>query len=97
MTMGDGKPQQGGGTFMDLLGNLGFPPPQQVITELQRLNANLEAIRPDIHILALAAQTGELKDFAAAIKEGSSSADKIYERLWGTSPSSRARRPTGVS
>jgi hypothetical protein len=53
--MGDQPPQ--GLTFNDLWGfasKLGLPPPQELLTELQRLNANLEHLAPDINRLAAA-------------------------------------------
>lgn len=35
-----------------LFGALGLPNPQMVVQEMQRLNGNLEAMRPDIHTIA---------------------------------------------
>lgn len=84
------------GGFDGLISQLGLPPPQALMAELQRLNVNLEAMRPDIHTLAEAAASGELKEFAGSIKEAGAAAAKIHERLW---PEAKAatRRAGGVA
>ncbi len=89
-----GAPTVGG--FDQILGQLGMPAPGAVIAELQRLNGNLEAMRPDIHVLAEFAGSGELKEFAGTMKEAGAAARSIQERLWPEAPT-RARRTGGVA
>ena len=47
MSQGSGSP-----TVDGFFGALGLPNPQMVVQEMQRLNGNLEAMRPDIHTIA---------------------------------------------
>ncbi len=70
------------GALDGLMNQLGMPAPGAVVAELQLLNRNLEAMRPDIHALALATESGELPDLTKAIKDGTELAAKIYGRFW---------------
>lgn len=63
------------GPLDNLMGQLGMPSPTAVVAELQRLNLNLETMRPDIHVIAEAAGSGELKEFAGSLA-------RFYERIW---------------
>jgi hypothetical protein len=96
---GDGRsgaPVVGG--FDGLMSQLGFPAPQALMAELQRLNGNLEAVRPDIHVLAEFAGSGQLREFAGTMKEAGAAAARIEERLWPqTEAPTRTRRAGGVA
>lgn len=70
------------GVLDQLMGQLGMPAPGAVVAELQLLNQNLEAMRPDIHALALASASGELPDLTKAIRDGTEMAARIYGRIW---------------
>lgn len=70
------------GALDQLMSQLGMPAPGAVVAELQLLNRNLEAMRPDIHALALATESGELPGLTKAIRDGTELAAKIYGRIW---------------
>lgn len=70
------------GALDSLLGQLGMPAPGAVVAELQQLNRNLEAMRPDIHALAMATEKGELPDLTKAMRDATVLAAKIYGRIW---------------
>lgn len=70
------------GALDSILGQLGMPAPGAVVAELQLLNRNLEAMRPDIHALALATESGELPGLTSAIRDGLQMVAKIYGRIW---------------
>jgi len=76
----------------------GWPDPQKVLAELQRLNNNIETIQPDIHRLAqslegisgadirnLSAALGNIKagDLLRLLNEFTHLGSQIYEKLWG--------------
>ena len=76
----------------------GWPDPQKVLAELQRLNNNIEMMHPDIHRLAqalegisgadirnLSASLGNIKagDLMRLLNEFNQLAGHIYEKLWG--------------
>jgi hypothetical protein len=52
--MGDRSPGPGLNDLWGALGKLGLPAPQDLLGELQRLNANLEHLAPDLNRLAAA-------------------------------------------
>jgi len=77
---------------------MGLPSPEKVLTELQRLNNNIEMIQPDIHRLAkslegisgddirnLSAALGNIKaaDLMRLLNEFNTLSGQIYEKLWG--------------
>lgn len=70
------------GPLDSLLVQLGMPAPGAVVAELQLLNRNLEAMRPDIHALALATESGELPGLTKALRDGTELAARIYGRIW---------------
>ena len=53
--------------FWDFLNQMGFPPPQQLLGEVQRLNGNIERLAPDLHQLASAG--GSITDLTAALQK----------------------------
>jgi len=77
---------------------LGWPDPQKVLGELQRLNNNMEMMQPDIHRLAqalegisapdirnLSASLSNIKagDLMRLLNEFNHLVGQIYEKLWG--------------
>ncbi len=77
---------------------LGFPSPEKILAELQRLNSNLEMIAPDLRKLATALEADKMADIRnltevlkkldvgdlkRMINEVSRLGGQIYERLWG--------------
>lgn len=70
------------GALDSILGQLGMPAPGAVVAELQLLNRNLEAMRPDIHALALATESGELPGLTKAIRDGTEMMARIYGHIW---------------
>lgn len=98
MTTGrnDNPQATGGPNLWDMLGQLGFPPPQQLLQEMQRFNANLERLGPDVHKLADASQAvsrlasavegikpEEIQRLTQALEEASRTGEKLQQRLWG--------------
>jgi len=97
MTMPGQQPGQPGiGKMAEQL--LGWPDPKRVLTELQRLNNNMEMMQPDIHRLAqslegisgadirnLSASLSNIKagDLMRILNEFHQLASQIYEKLWG--------------
>lgn len=78
----------------NLLGELGFVGPQEIVVELRRLNANLEALAPvlpAIEILAEAVKgldTQNLQSILAALRSVDLSRladilERYYRRIWG--------------
>ncbi|KKM83107.1 hypothetical protein LCGC14_1312790 [marine sediment metagenome] len=77
---------------------MGFPSPEKVLGELQRLNNNIETIQPDIHRLAqslegisgadlrnLSAALGNINagDLLRMLNEFTALGSQLYEKLWG--------------
>lgn len=75
---------------------LGWPSPEKILAELQRLNTNLEALQPNIHRLStLAERMSEVQNLSAAlnridvgniarlINEANFTIKAFYEKLWG--------------
>jgi len=90
------SPAQGLGKMAEQF--LGWPSPEKVLGELQRLNNNIETIQPDIHRLAqaldgisgadirnLSAALSNIKagDLMRLLNEFNTQASQIYEKLWG--------------
>ena len=82
--------------FWDMLGQIGFPPPQQLLQEMQRFNATLERLGPDVHKLAGASESisrlaiavegidpSEIQRLTQALEEASRTGEKLQQRLWG--------------
>ena len=76
---------------------LGWPSPEKVLAELQRLNNNMELIQPDLHKLATAfdgMSRGDLQNLSAALNkvdlgnvmrvlnDFNATSKMIYEKLW---------------
>jgi hypothetical protein len=83
-------------TFWEMLQQIGFPPPQQLLQEMQRFNANLEGMAPDVHRLAAVSDSisrlasavqginpGDVQRLAQALEEASRTGEKLQQRLWG--------------
>jgi ABC-type transporter Mla subunit MlaD len=98
MTMGrNDKPQAAWGpNLWDMLQQIGFPPPQQLLQEMQRFNVNLERLGPDVHKLADASQAisrlatavegvnpADIQQLTQALEEASRTGEKLQQRLWG--------------
>ena len=98
MSMGhNDKPQATGTpTLWDMLGQIGFPQPQQLLQEMQRFNANLERLGPDVHKLADASQAvsrlasavegvspADIQRLTQALEEASRTGERLQQRLWG--------------
>ena len=77
---------------------LGWPSPEKVLAELQRLNTNIEVIQPDLHKLAnsldalmgpdirnLTAALNKINvgDLLRAINEFNTLGSQISKKLWG--------------
>ena len=77
---------------------LGWPDPQKILVELQRLNNNMEMMQPDIHRLAqalegisgadirnLSASLSNIKagDLMRLLNEFNRLSSQIYDQLWG--------------
>lgn len=65
---------------------LGLPSPQVIVAELQRLNANLEAMHPSIQSLAQGMENftpQEVNRLVEALNRASASGDQLYKQLWG--------------
>ena len=91
-----GAPPQGFEGIWNLLGAAGFPAPQVAMQELQRLNATMEMLAPDLHLIAQEIGSvqqlaqglqkldpEQIKQLVAALNGASSTGDKFYERIWG--------------
>ena len=98
MSMGHNDNPRGAATpnLWEMLGQIGFPPPQQLLQEMQRFNANLERLGPDVHKLADASQAisrlasavegikpGEIQRLTQALEEASHTGERLQQRLWG--------------
>lgn len=97
MTMGrNDSPPAGAVGFWEMLQQMGFPAPQQLLQETQRFNANLERMAPDVHRLAAVSDSisrlasavqginpGDVQRLAQALEEASRTGDKLHQRLWG--------------
>ena len=83
-------------TVDGLFGALGLPNPQQMVQELQRLNTNLEIMRPDLHtiaqsvgsIQALAESSKkftphDLNRLVQSLDRASATGENLYQQLWG--------------
>lgn len=95
--------QRGQGTGPPGLGEAiekmtGWPSPEKVLGELQRLNNNIELIQPDLHKLAQTFDSGgrtDLQNLSAALNkvdlgnvmrvlnDFNHTFKMIYEKLWG--------------
>ena len=80
----------------DMLAQVGFPPPQQLLQELQRFNANVERMAPDVHRLAGASESisrlaaavegidpADIQRLTKALEEASRTGAQLQQRLWG--------------
>lgn len=98
MTMGrNDKPQAAANpNLWDMLAQIGFPPPQELLQEMQRFNANLERLGPDVHKLAGASESiarlasavegvnpADIQRLTQALEEASRTGEKLQQRLWG--------------
>ena len=98
MSMGRNDSPPGAQTpnLWDMLGQIGFPPPQQLLQEIQRFNANLERLGPDVHKLAEASPAisrlasaveginpGDIQRLTQALLDASATGEKLQQRLWG--------------
>jgi len=87
--------EQGFGKMAEHL--LGWPSPEKVLAELQRLNTNMEVLQPDLHKLAnsiegltgpdvrnLTAALSKINagDMLRAMNEFNTLSGQIYEKLW---------------
>lgn len=76
----------------------GWPSPDKVLYELQRLNNNMEMIQPDLHKLAAtldSIKADDIRNLSAALNKVNAGdairilnefnrlGKQIYERLWG--------------
>jgi len=95
--MEPGSAQQGLGKMAEQL--LGWPSPDKVFAELQRLNNNMEMLAPDLRKLAAALDGDRVTDIRNltsalnAVKVGdmlrilnefNRLGGQVYERLWGS-------------
>lgn len=75
---------------------LGLPSPLVIIQELQRLNSNLEAMQPDMHVIAqgtasIASLAQSMENFnpqevnrlVTALDRASASGEQLYQQMWG--------------
>lgn len=65
---------------------LGLPSPLVIIQELQRLNANLEAMNPSIASLAQTMGNftpQEVNRLVTALDRASASGEQLYQQMWG--------------
>jgi prefoldin subunit 5 len=98
MTTGrnDGPQATANPNLWDMLGQIGFPPPQQLLQEVQRFNAHLERLGPDVHRIAeagpaitrLAAAVeqlnpADLQRLTQALEEATRTGQQLQQRLWG--------------
>ena len=98
MTTGpnDGAPGTASPNLWDMLGQIGFPPPQQLLQEVQRFNGHLERLGPDVHRIAeagpaitrLAAAVeqidpAQVQRLTQALEEASRTGAQLQQRLWG--------------
>lgn len=98
MTMGRNDKAQAAASpsLWDMLQQIGFPPPQQLLQETQRFNANLERLGPDVHKLADASQAisrlataveginpADIQRLTQALEEASRTGAQLQQRLWG--------------
>jgi hypothetical protein len=91
------RPQAAGNpNLWDMLAQVGFPPPQQLLQELQRFNANVEQMAPDVHRLAGASESisrlasavegidpAGIQRLTKALEEASRTSAELQQRLWG--------------
>jgi len=98
MVMGNQQPGAGPGLGKMAEQFFGWPSPEKILAELQRLNNNMEAIQPDLRRLAKSMEgmsADDLRNLAAALNgvrvgdllrimnEFIHLGNQIYERLWG--------------
>ena len=99
MSTGRNDNPQGTATpnLWDMLGQIGFPPPQQLLQEMQRFNANLEQMAPDLHKLAGTSESvsrlasavegikpADIQRLTQALEEASRTGDRLHQRRWGS-------------
>lgn len=93
-----GGPGSGGPGVVEMIQKLtGWPSPEKILGELQRLNNNLECLQPDLHKLATFFSGGgrdDLQNLTAAlnkvdlgnvikvINDFNNTAKSISEKLW---------------
>lgn len=87
MAMNRGQPSGGWGEMLEKV--TGFPAPEKIMGELQRLNTNIEGVAPDLHKIAAsvdgltAADVRMLASVGAKIHDLTAQLQKFYSRLWG--------------
>ncbi len=98
--MGGGDPPPGAtpGLAAILEGFLHMPSPEKLLTEIQRLNNNMEIVAPDLHKLAAALEGDKIADIKGLtdvlskldigdlkrmLNEAIHLGGQVYERLWG--------------
>lgn len=72
--------------IMGFVGQLGLPNPIVIVQELQRLNANLEAMHPSIQSLAQGMANftpQEVNRLVEALNRASASGEQLYQKMWG--------------
>mgnify|MGYP001602696185 CR=1 FL=1 len=96
-TQRNDKPQAAGNpNLWDMLAQVGFPPPQQLLQELQRFNANVERMAPDVHRLAGASESisrlasavegidpADIQRLTKALEDATKTGAQLQQRLWG--------------
>lgn len=72
--------------ILGFVGQLGLPNPIVIVQELQRLNANLEAMHPSIQALAQSMGNftpAEVNRLVTALDRASASGEQLYQKMWG--------------
>lgn len=68
--------------FEQMLMGMGFPPPQQIVNELQRLNSNLERYAPHLQTIAGAlSDPTQIQGLTNALREASNTGKSLLNKL----------------